>query len=61
MSSPDSVASPCIQRCCVDKLTGFCQGCLRTLEEIGAWSAASDDRKKAILMAVGKRRKELRA
>ncbi|RXM22167.1 DUF1289 domain-containing protein, partial [Citrobacter sp. AAK_AS5] len=40
---------------------GFCQGCLRTLEEIGAWSAASDDRKKAILMAVGKRRKELRA
>lgn len=47
MTSP--IESPCINICKIDTATGWCVGCQRTLDEIAAWSAASDDRKRAIL------------
>lgn len=31
------VQSPCIGVCAIDEITGFCQGCFRTLEEIRGW------------------------
>ncbi len=34
--------SPCIKICDIDYRTGLCVGCLRTLEEIAAWSRMSD-------------------
>ena len=44
----DPLASPCIRNCCLDD-DNVCLGCGRSLEEIVAWSAASDDDKAAIL------------
>ena len=32
-----NVPSPCISVCRVDADSGWCDGCLRTLEEIAAW------------------------
>ena len=36
------VVSPCTSVCQVDESTGLCQGCLRTLDEIGFWGSADD-------------------
>jgi len=37
---PD-IASPCIRNCCLDE-NDICLGCFRSLEEICAWSEASE-------------------
>jgi len=44
----DTLRSPCINVCRMDDDTGLCEGCARTLDEISAWSGASDDQKRAI-------------
>ena len=31
------IKSPCISVCAMDDLTGLCQGCYRTLDEIKGW------------------------
>ena len=43
------VASPCINVCRMNPDTGLCEGCLRTLAEIAAWSRMSADEKRAVL------------
>ena len=40
--------SPCISVCKIAPDTGLCYGCLRTLEEIGAWSTSGDADKRAV-------------
>jgi predicted Fe-S protein YdhL (DUF1289 family) len=35
--------------------TGLCDGCLRTLDEIAAWSAMSPDQKRAVIAQLPKR------
>jgi len=45
----EEVASPCINVCRMNPDTGLCEGCLRTLAEIAAWSAMSPDEKRAVL------------
>jgi uncharacterized protein len=37
------VASPCTGVCRIDPRTGWCDGCLRTLDEIAAWGALDHD------------------
>ena len=51
-----SIASPCINVCRMDPITGLCEGCARTLDEIARWGTASDDEKRIILEFVAKRR-----
>lgn len=51
------ISSPCINVCKMDESGRFCQGCWRTLAEIGIWSAAGDDERRSILAAVEERRK----
>lgn len=36
------VPSPCINVCRMDAASGYCEGCLRTIDEIAAWSQADD-------------------
>jgi len=55
MNSPVP-ASPCINICKMDTATGLCQGCLRSLAEIAAWSGIDDAEKRRILAAVERRR-----
>ena len=45
------IASPCISVCTVDRVRGMCIGCLRTLEEIGAWRTMTLDHKRAVVEA----------
>jgi predicted Fe-S protein YdhL (DUF1289 family) len=33
------VPSPCIGVCALDPRSGWCEGCLRTIDEIAAWGA----------------------
>ncbi|NCN85504.1 MAG: DUF1289 domain-containing protein [Sphingomonadales bacterium] len=40
--------SPCNDICKIDRPSGLCIGCGRTLSEIGEWGSASDERRRAI-------------
>ena len=50
------VVSPCVSICTMDEATGWCQGCLRTLDEIALWSVLDDDDKRAVWVELGQRR-----
>jgi predicted Fe-S protein YdhL (DUF1289 family) len=43
------VASPCINVCRMDAATGWCEGCLRRIDEIAGWGRLDDDAKRAVL------------
>ena len=53
------VPSPCISVCVMDTASGLCIGCLRTLDEIAAWSALDADARRAVLAAIEERRTRL--
>lgn len=42
------VPSPCVSLCKMNRDSGLCEGCLRTLDEIIAWGKADDDFKRAV-------------
>jgi uncharacterized protein len=52
-----STASPCISFCQLDETSKLCKGCLRTIEEIVAWSSIDDTAKKKILYLIEQRKK----
>jgi predicted Fe-S protein YdhL (DUF1289 family) len=52
----EEVASPCINVCRMNPETGLCEGCLRTLDEIAAWSTMSAQEKRAVLAQLPARR-----
>jgi predicted Fe-S protein YdhL (DUF1289 family) len=41
--------SPCIDICQLDPVTGFCMGCLRTIEEITRWTQLSPEQRRLVL------------
>ncbi len=41
--------SPCIKTCVLDPVTGWCIGCGRTGDEIGAWTVMTDDEQRALV------------
>lgn len=55
------VASPCIGVCRMHAGTGWCEGCLRTIDEIAGWSRLADDGKHAVLRELPARRRQWRA
>lgn len=42
------VPSPCVSVCVMDPESGWCTGCLRTLDEIAVWSLLDDDEKRGV-------------
>ncbi len=54
-----TVPSPCTDVCSIDEATGWCRGCLRSLEEIAAWAALDDRAKLAVWKQLGARRTAL--
>ena len=42
------VASPCVSICNIDDVTGLCEGCFRTLDEIAVWSQMDNAAKREI-------------
>ena len=55
------VPSPCISVCRMHEPTGWCEGCLRTLDEIGAWSQLGDADKRAVWATLSVRQVHWRA
>lgn len=53
-----AVHSPCINVCRMDAATGWCEGCLRTLDEIAAWGGLGDEHKRAVIAALPARRED---
>ena len=48
--------SPCIAVCRLDEKTGWCQGCLRTIDEIRDWIIMLPDERQAVLARLAERR-----
>ena len=55
------VASPCVSLCRMHAPTGWCEGCLRTIDEIAAWGRLDDDGRRAVLQQLRPRRVAWRA
>ena len=51
-----TVPSPCTDVCRIDPGTGWCEGCLRTIDEIGAWGALDDRARRDIWKRLPARR-----
>jgi uncharacterized protein len=56
MPLSDPLASPCTKVCRIDERTGWCEGCLRTLDEIAAWSTLDHAHQRALWEALARRR-----
>ena len=53
----DAVASPCINVCKMNAVTGWCEGCQRSIDEIACWSLYTAAEKRAVLEQLPSRRK----
>lgn len=51
-----TVPSPCVDVCEMDSATGWCAGCLRTLDEIACWSVLDDAQKQGVWRQLDERR-----
>jgi len=52
------VASPCIGVCQMDNMAGVCAGCLRTRDEIAAWSTMQNEQKQRLLQVLEQRQQK---
>ena len=59
LATKRNVPSPCVSVCCIDETRGLCTGCLRSRDEIAAWSQASDDYKRGVWRVIEARLKTL--
>ncbi len=46
--SAAAVPSPCVSVCRIDPATGWCEGCLRTIDEIAHWGLLDNGEKLAV-------------
>jgi len=53
------VPSPCTSVCKMDPSTGWCEGCLRTIDEIAAWAGLSDGDKLEVWERLAERREQI--
>jgi predicted Fe-S protein YdhL (DUF1289 family) len=58
---PDSVPSPCMSLCLMHPSGGWCEGCLRTLPEIGNWGRATDEEKRQVWAQIPDRLRQLKS
>ena len=47
--SRNEVESPCVKTCVVHPQARLCVGCLRSIDEIAAWSQMSQDDRRAVI------------
>lgn len=59
MPAMPPVPSPCSGVCRISAVTGWCEGCLRRLEEVGRWSSMDDEERRAVLAHIDARRASL--
>ncbi|MEP3347644.1 MAG: DUF1289 domain-containing protein [Litoreibacter sp.] len=56
----DEVQSPCINICVVHPAERICTGCLRSIEEIGAWGRMSNEERAELLEELPSRASRLK-
>ena len=56
MTSPVSIANPCINICRMDLDRKYCQGCARTLLEIGRWEQMTEAQRADVMASLPARR-----
>ena len=61
MADTAEIVSPCISVCRMSAVSGLCEGCFRTRDEIAAWGNASDGSKRAIWAHIEERISALQA
>ena len=61
VTASGAVPSPCVSVCAMDDASGLCTGCLRTLDEIAAWSVLGDNERRGVLAAAASRRESVKA
>lgn len=49
------ISSPCTRVCLIDRESGICGGCGRTLDEIGRWSLMGEAERRAIMKSLPRR------
>lgn len=54
--SSDEMETPCISVCVIDKATGLCEGCARSVPEIARWSAMTSAERRAIMLQLASRK-----
>lgn len=59
-SEVERVNSPCVNVCRMGA-QGWCEGCYRTLDEIGDWSDMSSDQQRAVRGRIEQRRTQVRS
>jgi predicted Fe-S protein YdhL (DUF1289 family) len=55
LQSDDVPPSPCISICRMSDDTTYCEGCWRTLDEIGGWAQRAADDKRVVWQLIGER------
>ncbi|MEQ8331631.1 DUF1289 domain-containing protein [Nisaea sp.] len=50
------IPSPCVAVCQIDRTSGYCLGCWRTIEEISGWSRYDRERRLQIVSELHDRR-----
>jgi len=53
----EQVASPCVNICQMNPETGYCIGCMRTIDEIADWLEMTNMEKGQVLNRLEERRK----
>ena len=48
-ANSQQVASPCVNVCQIDPQTGYCMGCMRTIDEIADWLEMTNEEKQQVL------------
>ncbi|MGB2816058.1 MAG: DUF1289 domain-containing protein [Burkholderiaceae bacterium] len=56
--SQSPVPSPCISVCKMNPVTGWCEGCHRTIDEIAGWSRMSDEARRLVWTGLAHRRQQ---
>jgi len=59
VASASPVASPCNSVCKMDERTGWCLGCMRTIDEIAGWAAFDEEAKRLVCEALVVRRRRV--
>ncbi|WP_417720455.1 DUF1289 domain-containing protein [Salipiger sp.] len=55
----DEIESPCIKICVIHPEARLCTGCLRSIDEITAWSRMSPDARRAVMADLPDRKARL--
>ncbi len=56
MATLPDIPSPCVGVCKMDSERKYCEGCLRTIEEIRVWFRSDNETRYAILQELKQRR-----